>query len=57
MNPDRAVEILFGDAGNHGNTDRLHHFGRIIADHVRADHALAGLIDNQLHDRAPGAPR
>src|SRR5687768_3777322 len=52
MDPDRLVELLLRGAKLHRNGEALDHLAGVGADHVRADHALARPVDDQLHEGA-----
>src|SRR5687768_7059415 len=52
MDADRLVELLLGGAELHRDGDALDHLAGVGADHVRADDALAGPLDHQLHEGA-----
>src|SRR4051794_35347514 len=54
MDSDRRVELRLGGAELHGDGDSLDHLTGVGADHMRADHLLAGAVDHELHEGALG---
>ena len=50
MDADGGVELRLGGAQLHRDGDALDDFARVGAEHVRADDALAGGVDHQLHE-------
>ena len=52
MDADGLVEVRLGGAGGDGDADALHHLRGVVADHVGAEDALAGLVDDELHQGA-----
>src|SRR6185436_20224825 len=52
MDPDGGVELRLGGAELHRDRHALDDLAGVGADHVRPHHALARLVDDQLHERA-----
>src|SRR5688572_31072963 len=50
MDADGGVELRLGGAHLDRDGDALDHLAGVGADHVRADHALAGALHYQLHE-------
>ena len=50
MDADGGVELRLGDAALHGDAEALDDLAGLGADHVRAEHAVARAIDDELHE-------
>src|SRR5688500_12644659 len=57
VDADRRVEILLGGAHLQRDGEALHDFAGVGADHVKAHHFLARLVDDELHHRLLVATR
>ena len=51
------VEVRLGGARDQGHRHGLHHLRRVVAQDVRAEHALARLVHHELHQRFAGPSR
>ena len=56
MQSDRRVEVGLGRAEPHRDRQALDHFGRVGAEHVAAEHALARAVDHELDQDRSSRP-
>src|SRR5439155_11954894 len=57
VDADRLVELLLGLAAFDGDRQSLDDLGRVLAEHVAADYALASRVDHELEEGALLASR
>ena len=57
VNAERRVEHRLGRAGLHRHREALDRLAGVGADHVQADDAVVGVVDDELHQGALAAPR